>query len=245
MAKRRLDIVLAERGFFESREKAQRAVLAGRVRVGGEPADKPGTKTAADAPIEVLAPERYVGRGGYKLEAALDAFGVDPRERICLDAGASTGGFTDCLLQRGARLVHAVDVGHGQLAWKLREDARVHVREKFNLRHLQAGDLEPPPELAVIDVSFISLELVLPPVAAALCGLRREIVALVKPQFELSKRDVPRGGVVRDDALREQALERVRRVAGETPGCRWLGSIDSPLAGADGNREYLAWIACE
>ncbi len=240
MKKERLDVVLTARGFFESREKARRAVMAGLVSVDGIPAAKPGTPTPPDAVIQVAAADRYVGRGGLKLEAALEAFAIDPSGRDCLDVGASTGGFTDCLLQHGAARVFAVDVGHGQLHWRLREDPRVVVREGLNARYLTPADLDGPAGFATADVSFISLTLILP----AVFGLMEPgagMVVLIKPQFELSASEVGRGGVVRSDAARLAAADKIRAfVTGR--GHRWLGVMDSPVAGRQGNIELLAHI---
>lgn len=236
----RLDVVLVGRGFFPTREKARRAVMAGIVFVGGQKASKPGTPTPHDADISVTAAEKYVGRGGHKLEAALDAFSVDPSGRACLDIGASTGGFTDCLLQRGARRVHAIDVGHGQLDWRIRDDPRVAVREGLNARNLRADDIGETVDLAVADVSFISLTLILPP-AFALLRDSGDMIVLIKPQFELTAREVGRGGVVRDPEARLRARDRVAEFV-ETSGHHWVGCIDSPLPGREGNVEFLAHL---
>ncbi|MBE2203361.1 MAG: TlyA family RNA methyltransferase [Chthoniobacterales bacterium] len=238
--KSRLDVALVERGFFDSREKARRAIMAARILLDGQPSTKPGTLIPADARLEVIAKEKYVGRGGYKLEAALDAFRVDPAGRICADFGASTGGFTDCLLQRGATRVFAIDVGHGQLAWSLRQDPRVEVREGVNVRHLKAGEIDPAPSLAVADVSFISLTLIFPAIFALLPP-ESDMVVLIKPQFELSKSEVGRGGIVREESLRLRAVEKIRASV-EGFGHRWLAAIPSPITGRDGNVEYLAHI---
>jgi 23S rRNA (cytidine1920-2'-O)/16S rRNA (cytidine1409-2'-O)-methyltransferase len=237
MAKERLDVLLVKRGLCPSREKAQRVIMAGGIFSGGTRLDKPSQTFSDDTPLEVRAADRYVGRGGHKLEAALQKFAIDPSGWMCLDVGASTGGFTDCLLQHGAAKVYALDVGHGQLDWKIRNDPRVVVMEHCNARHLQPGDLPEKVRLAVADVSFISLTLVLPPVADVLTdgGM---MVALIKPQFELSRAEVGRGGVVRDDALRHKAVEKIRAFASGL-GWTWRGVTDSPIAGADGNREFL------
>jgi 23S rRNA (cytidine1920-2'-O)/16S rRNA (cytidine1409-2'-O)-methyltransferase len=241
-AKLRLDQLLVARGCFESREKAQRAIMAGAVSIGEQLVDKPGTKVAEDAAISVKTAERYVGRGGLKLEAALAHFGIDPTGATCLDIGASTGGFTDCLLQHGAAKVHAIDVGHSQLDWKIRRDPRVVVREKLNARHLTRADIADPIAICVIDVSFISLTLILPP-AAALLSNGGVIVPLIKPQFELRKEDVGRGGVVREPALHEQAVEKIRAFVSSTlPGLAWRGVIESPILGGEGNKEFLACL---
>jgi 23S rRNA (cytidine1920-2'-O)/16S rRNA (cytidine1409-2'-O)-methyltransferase len=240
MAKERLDVLLVQRGLCPSREKAQRLIMAGGIFSGGTRMDKASQTLPDDTPLEVRAAERYVGRGGLKLEGALAHFSLDPGGLTCLDVGASTGGFTDCLLQHGAAKVYALDVGHGQLDWKIRRDPRVVVMEHCNARHLQAGDLPEKVQLAVADVSFISLTLVLPPVAALLTdgGM---IVALIKPQFELSRAEVGRGGVVRDDAARQRAVDKIRDFALRL-GWNWGGVVDSPVAGADGNRELLCLL---
>jgi 23S rRNA (cytidine1920-2'-O)/16S rRNA (cytidine1409-2'-O)-methyltransferase len=238
--KTRLDLVLVERGYFDSREKAQRAVMAGWVTISGQPASKPGQGVADDVQISVSGGEKYVGRGGLKMEGALDAFGVNPAGRVCLDIGASTGGFTDCLLQRGAVRVHAIDVGHGQIDWKLRNDPRVVVKENLNARHLTFEDVGERVTLIVADVSFISLTLILPP-AFALLEPAGEMIVLIKPQFELSASEVGKGGVVRDEALRLRVVETIRQFV-EAAGHQWLGFIESPIAGREGNREFLAHL---
>lgn len=237
-SKQRLDKLMVERGLAPSREKAQALIMAGQVVVGDHAAQKAGQQVTDEVEIRIkgeLLP--YVSRGGLKLAQGLDAFGIDPAGRIAIDVGASTGGFTDCLLQRGASRVYAVDVGYGQLAWKLREDARVVVMEKTNIRHLQPESLEPLPDLAVIDASFISLNLVLPP-TLALLKRPAEVVALVKPQFEVGKGVVGKGGIVRDPKLHEEVLAGMERLATEL-GAELLGICDSPITGADGNREFL------
>jgi 23S rRNA (cytidine1920-2'-O)/16S rRNA (cytidine1409-2'-O)-methyltransferase len=232
----RLDQLLVDRGLAESRAKALALVLAGQVLVDGQKAGKPGHAVSADARVEVLAQPRYVGRGGLKLEAALERFAIDVRERICLDVGSSTGGFTDCLLQHGARHVYAVDVGAGQLDWRLRGDARVTVREGVNARYLRPEDIGAAVDLAVFDVSFISVTLVLPAVAPLLKETG-EMVILVKPQFEVGRGEVGKGGIVRDAGLHAQACDRVR-AAVERLGFK-AGLIESPILGAEGNREFL------
>ena len=240
MAKERLDVLLVQRGLCPSREKAQRLIMAGGIFSGGTRMDKASQTLPDDTPLEVRAAERYVGRGGLKLEGALAHFALDPAGLTCLDVGASTGGFTDCLLQHGAAKVYALDVGHGQLDWKIRSDPRVVVMEHCTARHLQPGDLPEKVQLAVADVSFISLTLVLPPVAELLTdgGM---IVALIKPQFELSRAEVGRGGVVRDDVARQRAVDKIRDFAIRL-GWSWGGVVDSSVAGADGNRELLALL---
>ncbi|HEY5793011.1 MAG TPA: TlyA family RNA methyltransferase [Chthoniobacterales bacterium] len=239
--KLRLDQLLVERGLCASREKAQRLILAGSVRVHAAPAAKPGQLVPADAVVELLAAERYVGRGGTKLEAALAHFQVPVQGAVCADLGASTGGFTDCLLQHGAARVHAIDVGRGQLDWKLRQDPRVIVREGINARRLTVADLGERVALAVADVSFISLALILPAAFDLLVPGGRMIV-LIKPQFELTKSQVGKGGIVRDEALQLSAVEKIRGVAEQALGRRWGGFIPSPILGAKGNREFLALL---
>ena len=239
--KRRLDQLLVEKGLVESREKARRVLLAGGVRVDGQPAGKPGTMVPLDCTLTVPEPPRYVGRGGLKLEAALDAFGIQPAGLRCLDVGASTGGFTDCLLQRGAAEVVAVDVGHNQIHWKLRADPRVEVREGVNARLLQPGDLGPPFALSVADVSFISLTLILPAVFALLQP-EAPMIALVKPQFELAREDVGRGGIVRSPELHARAVDKIRSFVESGDSARFEGVIDSPIEGAAGNREFLVHL---
>ena len=239
--KSRLDQLLVARGLCESREKAQRAIMAGEVTVGDRVMDKPGTKIADDAIVAVKAPPRFVGRGGFKIEAALAAFGIDASGKCCLDIGASTGGFTDCLLQHGAAKVWAIDVGHSQLDWKIRSDPRVVVREKLNARNLTRADIPDPIDLCVIDVSFISLTLILPP-AFELLSASGVIVPLIKPQFELRREDVSSGGVVRDPALHERAVEKIRAFVEKMPRCEWRGVIESPILGGEGNKEFLACL---
>ncbi len=242
----RLDQLLVERGLCPTRSKAQAAVLAGQVLVNGQPAGKPGDNLKADARIELAAPERFVSRGGHKLEHALLHFAVPIQGTRTLDLGASTGGFTDCLLQHGATSVHAVDVGHGQLAWKLRQDPRVVVLERTNARELTPAHFAPgatPFDVVVVDCSFISLRRILPPVP----GLLRpggNILALVKPQFEAGKAEADRGaGVISDPAVHARVLAELEAfVHAELPTLRWLGHVESPLLGPAGNREFLAHI---
>lgn len=237
----RLDALLVERGLAQSGEQARRLLLAGEVYLQGQPAPKAGTRVPIDAELTLRATERYVSRGGLKLEAALDHFAVVVADRVCLDVGASTGGFTDCLLQRGARRVYAYDVGHHQLHWRIRQDPRVVVAEGLNVRHLTSADLPEPVQLVVADVSFISLTLILPPVVALLAP-QTTLVTLIKPQFELARDQVGRGGVVRDAALHEAAVEKIRQFSTETLGIQWMGCIPSPIEGAKGNREFLACL---
>ena len=237
----RADALLTVRGLCDSREQAKRLILAGEVRSGDRLIDKPSTKLPVDAPLVVKERPRFVGRGGFKLEGALDAFAIDPRGWVCLDVGASTGGFTDCLLQRGALRVHAVDVGTNQLAWKLRNDPRVIVREQFNARHMVAADLGESIRLAVMDLSFISLTKVLPAVFSVLAE-DGGVVCLIKPQFELRREDVGKGGIVRDAGLHQQAIDKIRGFVSGDQGREWRGLIPSPITGTDGNQEFLAWI---
>ena len=238
-ARTRLDQALVDRGLVESRQKAQALVRAGAVRVAGQPADRTDAKVAADAPLEVAQRPRYVGRGGDKLAGALEDLGVRVEGRVGLDAGASTGGFTDALLQAGATRVYAVDVGYGQLAWELRQDPRVVVMERTNVRTLEALPA-PAPDLVVADLSFISLRSVLP----ALAGLvvdGADLLLLFKPQFEVGRGNVGKGGVVRDDAQREDALREFVGWAQET-GFEVLGSAPSRVRGAKGNQETFVWV---
>jgi 23S rRNA (cytidine1920-2'-O)/16S rRNA (cytidine1409-2'-O)-methyltransferase len=239
--RQRLDLLLVARGLCESREKAQRAIMAGAVRVGERLVDKPGTRVAEDAAITVKSSDRYVGRGGLKLEAALREFGIDPTGATCLDIGASTGGFTDCLLQHGAAKVYAIDVGHSQLDWKIRSDPRVVVREKLNARFLSRADIPEEIAICVIDVSFISLTLILPP-ACELMSSGGVIVPLIKPQFELRKSEVGKGGVVRDAELHARTVEKIRAFVTGTLGWIWSGCIESPILGGTGNKEFLACL---
>jgi 23S rRNA (cytidine1920-2'-O)/16S rRNA (cytidine1409-2'-O)-methyltransferase len=234
----RLDTQLVARGLAPSREKAKRLILAGAVRVNGQVASKPSDLANEDVALEVAAGERFVSRGGYKLEAALDAFDIACLGLVCADIGASTGGFTDCLLQRGARRVHAIDVGKGQLDWKLRQDKRVVVHEELNARRLTVNDLGELVDLATIDVSFISLQKVLPAVCAVLKPGGR-LVALIKPQFEAGRKLVKKGGVVRDSRVHDQVKHVITTFISETLGMRLLGIIDSPLLGPAGNKEFL------
>ena len=240
--KQRLDAALAARGLCDSREQAKRLILAGEVLINGRPAAKAGTGVNDDDVLEVKEKPRYVGRGGLKMEGALQSFEVDATGLICMDVGASTGGFTDCLLQHGAAKVYAFDVGTNQLVWKLRSDPRVVSREQFNVRHLQPEDVPEPIDLAVFDVSFISLTLVMEPVMKVLHPERGAIICLIKPQFELTRDDVGPGGIVRDPELHQRAVEKIRRFVSTQPGFHWRGAIDSPIKGTDGNTEFLAWI---
>ncbi len=235
----RLDQALVNRGLSESREKAQRLIRTGRVRVNDEVRSKPGQPVPDDAVIIITETDPFVSRGGEKLQAALDHFPLAIDGRICADIGASTGGFTDCLLQRGAAHVYAVDVGKGQLHWQLRKDERVTVMEGINARHLPPDAFDPKPTLAVIDVSFISLSLILPAVGAA-CAAGSDIITLIKPQFEAGRDQVGKGGVVRDSAVHEQVIDRIRRFGMMEHGWIWHGHCPSPILGPAGNREFLA-----
>jgi len=247
---RRLDQELVDRGLCESREKARRSILAGQVRINDRIARKPSDSVRPNDAVAVTAPEKFVSRGGYKLEHALDFFKLDVTGWTAMDIGASTGGFTDCLLQRGAARVYAVDVGQGQLAWKLRQDRRVIVMEKTNARTLTPDHFPQPFEpsdLAVADCSFISLRKIIPPVVALLKPSGK-IVALIKPQFEAGKQEADRGaGVIRDAAVHERVLTELKAFveqlsSGAGPGLRWLGVTESPLLGPAGNKEFLALI---
>ena len=238
--KTRLDRLLVERGLAPSREQARRLIMAGEVQVSGRVVDKPGRLVPEDAPVEVRRQPRYVSRGGLKLEAALDRFGLDVSGKVAVDVGASTGGFTDCLLQRGAAKVYAVDVGYGQLAWKLRQDPRVIPLERTNIRYLEAlpgGELA---DLAVIDASFIGLRLVLP-ATLRLLKPDGQVIALVKPQFEAGRQDVGKGGVVRDPQVHRRVLEEVAALAQEL-GLTVAGLTVSPAPGPAGNVEFLIWL---
>ena len=238
LKKERIDKLLVDRGLVASRERARALILAGAVLVAEQVVDKAGAQISRDAEIRLKGEDiPYVSRGGLKLAKGLDAFALDVRERIAIDVGASTGGFTDCLLQRGARKVYAVDVGYGQLAWSLRTDPRVVNLERTNIRNLQGEDLPDTPDLAVIDASFISLSIVLP---ATLALLRPAaiIVALIKPQFEVGKGAVGKGGVVRDAEQHDQVVIKIRTLA-ERLGCHVVGVTESPILGPKGNKEFL------
>jgi len=239
--KDRIDALLVARGLCDSREQAKRLILAGEVRSGDHVIDKPSTKLASDAPLEVKEKLRYVGRGGFKLEGALDHFAVDPTGWTCIDVGSSTGGFTDCLLQRGATRVHAVDVGTNQLVWKLRNDPRVIVKEQFNARNMIPEDIGELCDLAVADLSFISLTKVLPAVFTVLKP-QGSIICLIKPQFELQREDISKGGIVRDPELHQRAIDKIHHFATRECHHQWHGIIPSPITGMDGNQEFLAWI---
>lgn len=238
----RLDRLLVERGLFESREKARRAVMAGVVDVGGQRVDKPGTAVREDAELTVREAEPYVSRAGRKLAAALDRFGIDPQGMVCMDVGASTGGFTDCLLQRGAARVYAIDVGYGQLDMRLRDDPRVVVMERVNARHLQPGDLPEACDLVTCDLSFISLAKVVPALVPHL-AVDGRLLTLIKPQFEAGRGQVGKGGIVRDEEVRRAAIEATAEAL-EALGLERVDLFDSPVTGARGNREALALFTC-
>ncbi|MBR4318242.1 MAG: TlyA family RNA methyltransferase [Kiritimatiellae bacterium] len=239
MAKVRLDQLLVRRGLTESREMAQRLILAGEVFVEGQKATKCGHTYPEDAAVSLAAKPRFVSRGGEKLQGAFDVFPLDVTDLCCLDVGSSTGGFTDCLLQHGARRVLAVDVGTNQLHYRLRTDPRVWSKEQFNARYLTPADLPEQPSFGVTDVSFISLKLILPPMVACLAP-GSQIISLIKPQFEAGRKDVPQG-VVRDEAVRQRVVEEIKAFGIETLKLEWLGCERSPLLGPEGNVEFLAW----
>ncbi len=229
---------MLERGLAESREKARAYILAGDVLVEGQKLTKAGHSVPSDARVELVAKMPFVSRGGLKLQAALDRFAIDVTGRVCLDAGASTGGFTDCLLQRGARRVYAYDVGSGQIDWKLRNDSRVVVRENINLRYLTRADLAERPSLAVCDVSFISVTMILPALVEVL-EEQGEMVILVKPQFEVGRGQVGKGGIVRDPVLHQACCDKV--VAAVRSFGFKTAIMESPVLGAEGNKEFLLY----
>lgn len=240
-SKERLDLLLVARGFAESREKAKGLILSGSVQVGGEKIDKVGAQVKADAEIVLLKPPSpYVSRGGVKLQAALERFQIDVAGKIALDVGASTGGFTDCLLQRGAARVYAVDVGYGQLAWRLRTDPRVVILERQNIRALPAEAVPEPVDVVTIDVSFISLEKVVPAIIPRLKA-EGSLIVLVKPQFEAGKGEVGKGGIVRDPEKHRMILDRICGKGAEW-GLNLIGSIPSPILGQKGNVEFLVYF---
>ncbi|MFC1571133.1 TlyA family RNA methyltransferase [Candidatus Margulisiibacteriota bacterium] len=237
--RKRLDQILVEKELFESRTRAQAVIMAGQVFVAGKKIDKAGTQIDPTLAIEIKGQDMpYVSRGGLKLERALKDFNVDVRDRVCLDIGASTGGFTDCLLQHGAEKVFAVDVGYGQLAWKLRQDPRVIVIERTNARYLTLDKLNNTvPSVVVIDVSFISLSKILPAVHNLLSD-KAEVIALIKPQFEAKREQVGKGGIVKDEKVHKEVVDKVKAEA-KVLGFRFKGLISSPITGADGNVEFL------
>ena len=238
--KERIDVLLVERGLCESRELAKRLVMAGEVFVGTEKVSKASQKFAKDVPLSLKEKPKFASRGGLKLEGALDAFEIDVTDFVCLDSGSSTGGFTDCLLQRGAKKVHAVDVGTNQLVYRLRTDPRVVVREQYNLRQLTTEELGEEVDLTVLDLSFISLTKVLPAVFSVLKE-GGQVVALIKPQFELSREEVGKGGIVREPELHQKAVQTIQDFVASSDR-EWRGLIESPITGRDGNVEFLGWF---
>jgi 23S rRNA (cytidine1920-2'-O)/16S rRNA (cytidine1409-2'-O)-methyltransferase len=239
--KRRADQLLVDQGLVESRSKAQALILAGVVNCAGRRVDKPGERLAADAALALKGRDHpWVSRGGVKLAHALDHFDVTVDKKIALDVGASTGGFTDVLLARGAERVYAVDVGHGQLAWKLRQNPRVVVLERLNARYLSEADISEPVDIITCDASFIGLATVLP-APLALAAQRAELIALIKPQFEAGREQVGKGGIVRDPAVHRGICERVAGWVATRPGWAVIGVVESPVLGPDGNREFLLY----
>lgn len=237
--KLRLDQLVVQQGLAESREKAQRMIRAGQIRVNGHPQTKPGHLYSEDTRAEAEAAERFVSRGGEKLETAFRAFRLDVQGKVAVDVGCSTGGFTDCLLQHGAAKVYAIDVGHGQLHWKLRQDPRVVVHEGINARMLDKALFQEPPDVAVVDVSFISLELILPSLVPVLASHAR-LVTLIKPQFEAGRGQVGKNGVVRDPAVHQAVINRIREFGETRLNLAWTGLVESALKGPAGNIEFLA-----
>jgi len=236
--KKRLDTVLVERGLVETRARARAVIMAGSVYVDGVRTDKAGVLVGEGSGVEVRDTSlKYVSRGGLKLEAALREFGIDPSGQVAADIGASTGGFTDCLLKSGAVKVYAIDVGYGQLDWKLRQDPRVIIKEKLNARYIKPDDIAEPVDIAVIDVSFISLTMIIPP-ALALLKPGGVLVALIKPQFEVGKGEVGKGGIVRDEAKHREVVDKIREHV-QSLGLGVIGVIPSPIEGAEGNKEFL------
>ena len=241
MAKERVDSMLVARGLCDSREQAKRLIMAGEVFTESDRVAKPSQKMSNEVVLRVRDRPKYVGRGGFKIEGALKEFGIDPTGWICADLGASTGGFTDCLLQEGATKVHALDVGTNQLVWKLRSDERVVSKERFNARNLVVEDIGERVNLVVMDLSFISLTKVLP----AAFGILEEggsVISLIKPQFELSRGEVGKGGIVREPELHEKAVEKIKKFVTEDLKREWVGLMTSPITGTDGNVEFLAWM---
>ena len=240
MPKERLDQLLVQRGHAETREKAQRLIRTGRVRVRSCVESKPGKSIDPSSPIQIEKPDPYVSRGGEKLREALSRFYVDCKGHAAIDVGASTGGFTDCLLQYGADRVYAIDVGYGQLHWKLRKDPRVVVMETMNARYLKPGDLPEIPDLAVVDVSFISLTRILPALVSVLAE-QANLITLIKPQFEAGRKYVGKGGVVRDRSIHEQVIEKIRKFGTYELQLSWMDVCESPLRGPAGNIEFFSW----
>ncbi len=242
MEKKRADIVLYEKGLVESREKAKRFIMEGAVYIGSRRIDKPGEKISVDAPIEIKKnPLPYVSRGGLKLEKAIKSFNIDFKDKVAMDIGASTGGFTDCMLQHGARKVYALDVGYGQLDWKLRKDSRVIVKERINIRYVTKEDIEDVFDFITIDVSFISLKLVLP-VAKELLSDSGYIVALIKPQFEAGPEKVGKKGIVRDKEIHIEVIKAIKQFCNSID-LNMIGFDYSPITGSTGNIEFLSYIS--
>lgn len=241
MPKERADALLMSRGICDSREQAKRLILAGEVMTGTTRVEKPSTKIDTGAELSILEKPKFVSRGGLKLEGALNEFGINPSGMTCLDCGASTGGFTDCLLQGGAIKVHAIDVGTNQLVWKIRNDPRVIVKEKFNARYMTPEDIGELVDLAVTDVSFISLTKILPPLFSVLKP-GGKIICLIKPQFELQRDDISKGGIVRDPALHQKAIDKIHNFVTQELKREWVSLTDSPITGTDGNKEFLALL---
>ena len=239
MAKLRVDSLLVVRGLCDSREQAKRLIMAGEVMMGTERISKPSQKVIEDADLSVRERPKYVGRGGFKMEGALREFEINPTGWTCADLGASTGGFTDCLLQHGAKKVHAIDVGTNQLVWKLRSDDRVVSRERFNARNLTVDDIGERVMLVVMDLSFISLTKVLPS-AFSILEDGGSVISLIKPEFELSRGEVGKGGIVREPERHQKAVDKIRTFITEELGREWCGLITSPITGTDGNVEFLA-----
>jgi 23S rRNA (cytidine1920-2'-O)/16S rRNA (cytidine1409-2'-O)-methyltransferase len=242
--KERLDKLLVEKGLVQSRERARALILAGRVSAAGQILDKPGTQIEKEAPLRIQGKDQpYVSRGGVKLEGALDIFEINPRGMVVMDVGSSTGGFTDCILQRGARKVYAVDVGYGQLAWKLQKDPRVVNLERRNIRYLKSEEIGEEMDLILIDTSFISIEKFL---SHLLSFLKKggSILTLIKPQFEVGRGEVGKGGVVRDAALHQKVIGRISKFS-EGLGLRVLGVVESPILGPKGNKEFFIYLRKE
>lgn len=241
LKKERIDKLLVERGKVESREKARSYIMRGKVMVEGQRIDKPGMKVRLDAPLEILEKETsYVSRGGVKLEGALQSFNLDPQGMVVMDVGASTGGFTDCILQKGAKRVYAVDVGYGQLAWKLQKDPRVINLERRNIRYLKREEIPEEVDLILVDTSFISVEKFLPNLLRFL-KRKGSLLILIKPQFEVGKGEVGKGGVVRDPTLHQKVIQRISKYCQEI-GLEVLGVIESPLLGPKGNKEFFIYL---
>ena len=240
MPKRRLDNLLLERGIVQSRERAKGLILSGDVRVNGNPVNKAGTLIDENAEIEITKDIPYVSRGGLKLEKAIKEFNINVKDKAAIDVGASTGGFTDCLIQYGAKKVYAVDVGYGQLAWKLRNDPRVVIIERKNVRYIKPSDIGEPVDIATIDVSFISLKLVLP-VVKNLLKENGEIIALIKPQFEVGRGEVGKGGIVKDEEKHKKVISEIKSFAIDS-GFKVLNVTKSPIAGQKGNVEFLIYL---